>query len=263
MILTCENQSIRERNQTEIISYNIKNDWTQSLKIKNKIIDICTSNNGKQLFLTTDGKELYTIHSNDLSFQIKNIDSANAKLAVPQQSSDLLAVSGKEIKLMNPFTNSNKLTYKLPENFEVKNIAFINNNNFSLIVTGKNGKSIFYKENIENKEVSDLATGKVINANLLMSKEKDADPAKVIIIEEVLNKKLSIYSYSELTKLDELIPGKIKEKSRIKTKHGSALFLEYLEHSKSIVAMDKFGTLYILYKDGRRWKKRIILSQLK
>ncbi len=263
MILTCENQSIRETNQTEIISYNIINDITKSLSIKDKIIDFCTSNNGKQIFLTTSGKELYTIHSTDLSFQIKDILSANAKLAVPLQSNDLLAVGDKVIKLLNPFTNSTRLTYKLPDNFEVQNISFINNNNFSLIVTGKNGKSIFYKENVENKSLSDLATGKVIDASLLLSTDKDAEPVKVIIVEEIKNKKLSIYSYSELVKIDELIPDKIKEKARKKIKHGNALFIEYLKHSKNIVVMDKFGTLYILYKDGRRWKKKVILSQLK
>ncbi len=263
MILTCENQSIRETNQTEIISYNIINDIMQSLSIKDEIIDFCTSNNGRQIFLTTTGKELYTIHSTDLSFQIKDIFSANAKLAVPLQSNDLLAVGDKVIKLLNPFTNSTRLTYKLPDNFKVQNISFINNNNFSLIVTGKNGRSIFYKESVENKALSDLATGKVIDASLLLSTDKDAEPVKVIIVEEIKNKKLSIYSYSELVKIDELIPDKIKEKARKKIKHGNALFIEYLKHSKNIVVMDKFGTLYILYKDGRRWKKKVILSQLK
>ncbi len=255
IVMVTDKQTLMEENESNLISYDINTGAMQNIEMEKKIHDIAVTADGEKVFVTTENKKLYTIQSYDFSFQRKDIYSDKMKLATSEKNVDLLVLGDNDLNLFNSLSGINILKYQLPKYTIAKSMTFINTQKLSLILSTKNGEALYYKENKLNKTLSKWGTGKVTNAKIVVSEKKKAKPQDVILVEENINNKISIYS-DDLVKIGEVTPAKVKPR----LKHGPALFIRNLKHSKRILILDKLGNLYLLYKNRKRWMKKVVFS---
>jgi WD40 repeat protein len=85
----------------------------------------------------------------------------------------------------------------------------------------------------------------------------DAGEGKIALVKSIQSE-IQIFQTPDLRMVETILPKKLRPSTRREIS-----FLAYIGHSRQFLALDAEGTLYILYRSGKRWQKEIVFSAMK